>query len=54
LQDPLADLILAGKVHDGENLTVSADATGLLVNGEGARGRSSRFGDAPPVGALLN
>ncbi len=54
LQDPLADLILAGKVHDGENLTVSADATGLLVNGEGARSRSSRFGEAPPVGALLN
>ncbi|MGD9801262.1 MAG: AAA family ATPase, partial [Parvularculaceae bacterium] len=54
LQDPLADLILAGKIKDGEALDVSADATGLTVNGETANGKSRRYRDAPPAGALLN
>jgi ATP-dependent Clp protease ATP-binding subunit ClpB len=56
LQDTLADLILAGKVKDGETLVVSAGASGLLVNGEAPNGPQRRFGagDAAPVGALLN
>ncbi|OFW98844.1 MAG: ATP-dependent chaperone ClpB [Alphaproteobacteria bacterium RIFCSPHIGHO2_12_FULL_63_12] len=54
LQDPLADLILAGKVKDGETLAVSAGPSGLTVNGETANGKAKRFGASPPVGALLN
>jgi ATP-dependent Clp protease ATP-binding subunit ClpB len=55
LQDPLADLILAGKVKDGETLEISAGAHGLMVNGEAPKDPAKRFaGEAPPAGALLN
>ncbi|NWG93122.1 MAG: ATP-dependent chaperone ClpB [Parvularculaceae bacterium] len=55
LQDPLADLILAGKVKDGDTLEISAGAHGLTVNGEAPKDPGRRFaGDAPPAGALLN
>ncbi len=58
LQDPLADLILAGAVSDGETIEVSAGSQGLTVNGEAAaprgRRRGSGAGDIPPAGALLN
>ncbi len=54
LQDSLADLILAGKARDGEALTVSAGPSGLTINGERANGKSNRFEEAPPAGALLN
>ena len=33
LQNPLAGLILAGKVSDGETVNVSAGAGGLTING---------------------
>jgi ATP-dependent Clp protease ATP-binding subunit ClpB len=33
LQNPLAGLILEGKVRDGENVSVSAGADGLTING---------------------
>lgn len=35
LQNPLAGLILEGKVKDGDNVSVSAGADGLTINGEG-------------------
>jgi len=35
VQDPLAELILAGKIHDGEHVRISADERGLLI-GEAA------------------
>jgi len=54
LQDPLADLILAGGIRDGEALDVSAGPAGLTVNGAAANGKTRRFSDAPPAGALLN
>jgi len=58
LQDPLADLILAGAVRDGETIEVSAGVQGLTVNGESASVGLKRYGagsgDAPPAGALLN
>ncbi len=59
LQDPLAELLLAGKVADGETLHVSADNDALTINGETVEGRDyfafSGAGDAaPPPGALLN
>ncbi len=34
LQDPLAELILSGKVKDGDAVTVSAGKSGLTFNGE--------------------
>jgi ATP-dependent Clp protease ATP-binding subunit ClpB len=34
LQNPLASLILAGRVADGDTVKVSADAKGLTINGE--------------------
>ncbi|MCI0735744.1 MAG: ATP-dependent chaperone ClpB, partial [Beijerinckiaceae bacterium] len=33
VQDPLAELILAGKIHDGEKAVIGADKNGLLIAG---------------------
>ena len=59
LQDPLAELLLAGKVSDGATLTISADGDALTVNGETVEARDhfafSGAGESePPPGALLN
>jgi ATP-dependent Clp protease ATP-binding subunit ClpB len=37
VQDPLAEMILAGDVHDGEQITVSAAYDGLTFNGKVAQ-----------------
>jgi ATP-dependent Clp protease ATP-binding subunit ClpB len=34
VQDPLAELILAGRVKDGEKVTISTDKQGLTFNGK--------------------
>jgi ATP-dependent Clp protease ATP-binding subunit ClpB len=34
VQDPLAELILAGKIKDGEKVKVSGDKLGLRFNGK--------------------
>jgi ATP-dependent Clp protease ATP-binding subunit ClpB len=34
VQDPLSELILEGKIKDGDEVTVSANETGLIINGE--------------------
>ena len=34
VQDPLAEQVLAGKIHDGETVKVSANKDGLIVNGQ--------------------
>ena len=34
LQNPLAGLILEGRVHEGETIMVSANEEGLTINGE--------------------
>jgi hypothetical protein len=31
-QDPLAEGILAGAIHDGETVTIGADAAGLVID----------------------
>ncbi len=59
LQDPLAELLLAGKVADGETLNISADGDKLTINGEKVEARDhftfSGAGESvPPPGALLN
>jgi ATP-dependent Clp protease ATP-binding subunit ClpB len=37
VQNPLATQLLEGKIQDGQKVLVSADATGLIVNGEAVR-----------------
>jgi ATP-dependent Clp protease ATP-binding subunit ClpB len=38
VQDPLAELILAGEIHDGEKVVVGADKNGLLIAGRAVAG----------------
>ena len=45
VQDPLAEMILAGRVHDGESVAVSAGDGGLTFNGQLAKIDA----EAPPV-----
>ncbi|MEZ5868899.1 MAG: ATP-dependent chaperone ClpB [Defluviimonas denitrificans] len=49
LQDPLAEMILAGDVRDGEEITVTAGADGLLVGGQVVSSNRPR-----PEGAALH
>jgi ATP-dependent Clp protease ATP-binding subunit ClpB len=37
VQDPLAEMVLAGKIHDGETVKVTAGKDGLLFNGKAAK-----------------
>ncbi len=37
VQDPLAEMVLAGKIHDGETVKVSAGKDGLSFNGAAAK-----------------
>ncbi len=46
LQDPLAELLLAGDVKDGETITVSAGAEGLIVGEKISRSTRPRPDDA--------
>ncbi|WP_292533727.1 ATP-dependent chaperone ClpB, partial [Methylocystis sp.] len=41
LQDALAERILAGEIIDGATVDVSADATGLVIDGKSAHGRAA-------------
>ncbi len=38
VQDPLAELILAGEIHDGENVVIGAGKEGLLIAGRPVAG----------------
>jgi len=37
VQDPLAELILSGKIKDGEKVAVSANKQGITFNGAAVR-----------------
>ena len=37
VQDPLAEMVLAGKIHDGETVKVTAGKDGLMFNGAAAK-----------------
>ena len=37
VQDPLAEMLLEGKVHDGEKVEITAGKDGLMFNGEAAK-----------------
>jgi ATP-dependent Clp protease ATP-binding subunit ClpB len=54
LQDPLAQLILEGKITDGDTVTVSASKTGLTVNGQEFAATADELADAAPAGTALN
>ncbi|HYF56386.1 MAG TPA: AAA family ATPase, partial [Salinarimonas sp.] len=51
VQDPLAELILAGQIHDGETVPVTVGPLGLTIGGyaAGSAGRST-----PPSGVALH
>ncbi|MBA2588579.1 MAG: ATP-dependent chaperone ClpB [Alphaproteobacteria bacterium] len=54
LQDPLAQLILEGRITDGANVPVSASKTGLTVNGQDFAASADELTDAAPAGTALN
>jgi ATP-dependent Clp protease ATP-binding subunit ClpB len=54
LQDPLAQLLLEGKIADGATVHVSASKTGLTVNGREFAAGADDLADLPPPGTSLN
>ncbi|HEY0265670.1 MAG TPA: ATP-dependent chaperone ClpB [Rhizomicrobium sp.] len=54
LQDPLAQLILEGRIADGATVTVSATKTGLTIDGQEFAASADELADAAPAGAMLN
>jgi ATP-dependent Clp protease ATP-binding subunit ClpB len=54
LQDPLAQMILEGKVGEGASVTVSASKTGLTINGQEFAAANDELVDAAPAGVALN
>jgi len=46
LQDPLAEMLLAGDVKDGDVITVSAGADGLIIGGHVAASNRPKPDDA--------
>src|SRR5437588_7601827 len=46
VQDPLAELILSGRIKDGERVVISAGTHGLVFNGEAAPQAASGCGSA--------
>jgi ATP-dependent Clp protease ATP-binding subunit ClpB len=54
LQDPLAQLILEGKIGDGDTVSVGAGKTGLTIDGQEFSAGSDDMMDMPPAGTALN
>ncbi len=54
LQDPLAQLILEGRITDGATVAVSASKTGLTVNGQEFAATADELADAAPAGVAIN
>jgi ATP-dependent Clp protease ATP-binding subunit ClpB len=54
LQDPLAQMILEGKVGEGAAVKVSASKTGLTINGQEFSSVADDLTDTPPPGVALN
>jgi ATP-dependent Clp protease ATP-binding subunit ClpB len=51
VQDPLAELILSGKIHDGETVPVTVGPLGLMIGAFAAPGAERK---APPTGVALH
>ncbi len=41
VQDPLAEMVLAGKIHDGETVKITAGKDGLMFNGAAAKRKAA-------------
>jgi ATP-dependent Clp protease ATP-binding subunit ClpB len=41
VQDPLAEMVLSGKIHDGETVRIGAGKDGLMFNGEAAKQKAA-------------
>jgi ATP-dependent Clp protease ATP-binding subunit ClpB len=54
VQDPLAEMILAGDVHDGATVKISAGKNGLTFNGKAVDDAQSDLDDAPQPKRVLN
>jgi ATP-dependent Clp protease ATP-binding subunit ClpB len=54
LQDPLAHLLLEGKIADGAAVKVSASKTGLSIDGQEFAAGADELTDMVPAGAALN
>ncbi|HJT43385.1 MAG TPA: ATP-dependent chaperone ClpB [Rhizomicrobium sp.] len=54
LQDPLAQMILEGKIGEGAQVKVGASKTGLTINGQEFTAAADELADAAPVGVALN
>ena len=54
LQDPLAQMILEGRIGEGADVKVSASATGLTLNGQEFAAGADELADAAPAGMALN
>ena len=54
LQDPLAQLILEGKISEGSVVEASASKTGLIVSGQEFSAAADELTEAPPSGTALN
>jgi ATP-dependent Clp protease ATP-binding subunit ClpB len=54
LQDPLAHLILEGRISDGNTVKVSASKTGLIIDGQEFAASNDELADVPPPGTSLN
>ncbi|HKD47067.1 MAG TPA: AAA family ATPase, partial [Rhizomicrobium sp.] len=54
LQDPLAHMILEGKIGDGAKVKVSASKVGLTLNGQEFAAATDELVDAAPAGMALN
>ena len=54
LQDPLAQLILEGKISEGAEVKVSAGKAGLIVHGQEFAAHADELADVPPPGSPLN
>ncbi|RTL74031.1 MAG: ATP-dependent chaperone ClpB [Bradyrhizobiaceae bacterium] len=54
VQDPLAEMILAGDVRDGATVKISADKSGLTFNGKAVGEDASDLDEAPKAKRVLN
>jgi ATP-dependent Clp protease ATP-binding subunit ClpB len=54
LQDPLAHLLLEGKIADGAKVTVSASKTGLVIDGQEFAAATDELSEVMPSGSTLN
>jgi len=54
LQDPLAQMILEGRIGDGAIIKVSASKTGLTINGQEFAASADELVDAAPAGVAIN